>query len=76
SYTTAEEIIEKQADIIRSFQEDEEDREFIGEVCVDSGQLMIIDPCYLHEWKSGEYGAEDGNHYDQACKASLSDKKY
>lgn len=28
-------------------------REFIGEVGVDSGQVMIIDPCYIEsEWKN------------------------
>lgn len=29
-------------------------RELIGEVFVDSGQLMIGDPCYLKDWKDGD----------------------
>ena len=27
----------------------------IGDVGVDSGQLMICDPCYLNEWEKEEY---------------------
>lgn len=47
----------------------------IGEVMVDSGQLAIIDPCYLGRWQHGEYMPEVNgpvNDYDAACKASLS----
>jgi len=58
----------------------------IGEVCVDSGQLMIIDPCYLHDWKDGEFfldknnegipteelPPEKFNHYHEACLATCS----
>ena len=29
--------------------------QYIGRVAVDSGQLMIIDPCYLHNWKDTAY---------------------
>lgn len=32
----------------------------LGEVCVDSGSLMITDPCYIStEWKDVEYVRED-----------------
>ncbi|MFF2890768.1 DUF4241 domain-containing protein [Paenibacillus sp. NPDC057967] len=47
----------------------------IGEVMVDSGQLAIIDPCYLNRWQHGDYEpetAEPTNDYDAACKASMS----
>lgn len=39
----------------------------LGEVGVDSGGLIIVDPCYLSKWKDGEYGKN--NHYTKACKA-------
>ncbi|QNK54548.1 DUF4241 domain-containing protein [Paenibacillus sp. PAMC21692] len=47
----------------------------IGEVTVDSGQLAIIDPCYLERWQHGEYMPEvngPANDFDSACKASVS----
>jgi len=48
----------------------------MGVVGVDSGQLMIMDPCYVDsEWKkddgSGEYG---GGTYEQCCKVTSSKK--
>lgn len=43
----------------------------IGYCPVDSGQLIIVDPCYLGEWKHGGYGEADGNHYHEACTATL-----
>lgn len=47
----------------------------IGHAAVDSGQLIVVDPCYLREWRDGDYHpgptpAPDGNHYDAACKAT------
>jgi len=27
----------------------------VGDCSVDSGQLIIIDPCYLDEWRDGEF---------------------
>ena len=38
----------------------------IGNVAVDSGQILIVDPCYLSEWKDGEYG-DLKSHYGRAC---------
>jgi len=47
----------------------------IGECGVDSGQLLIIDPCYLSSWKDGEYAGEDkksDNSYARACGITVS----
>jgi len=47
---------------------------FIGYVGVDSGQVMITDPCYLSEWKADEF-KEQGTRLDYsyvgACNATL-----
>jgi hypothetical protein len=47
----------------------------IGECSVDSGQLLIIDPCYLGSWQDGNFdpdkmdeGAPVQNNYDEACR--------
>ena len=43
----------------------------IGKCGVDSGQLLIIDPCYLNKWKDGEVDFDKKkylNDYDEACK--------
>lgn len=47
----------------------------IGEVWVDSGQVMIVDPCYLGDWKDD--GLVDGKtegtfDYSGACAVTLS----
>ncbi len=47
-------------------------KKIIGVCGVDSGQLIIVDPCYLRDWKHGEYGDKDG-HYDESCQATLAD---
>jgi hypothetical protein len=44
-------------------------KKLIGYVAVDSGQLLIADPCYLRDWKNGDYPG--GNHYARACRISL-----
>ena len=31
------------------------DWEKIGSFGVDSGQVLITDPCYLHDWKDGDF---------------------
>ena len=28
--------------------------ELVGHVCVDSGQIMVVDPCYVKGWKDGD----------------------
>lgn len=49
----------------------------VGDVAVDSGQVLVVDPCYLHEWKHGEFDpdanvrAEPKNSYAAACKMTL-----
>lgn len=46
----------------------------IGSVAVDSGQLMVVDPCYLGRWKDDEFdnpNAEEES-YSNACKKTLS----
>jgi len=48
----------------------------IGVCGVDSGQLMIIDPCYLSDWRDGELDlngeeAPDKNSYDAVCRTTL-----
>src|SRR5207248_2011462 len=45
----------------------------LGSCGVDSGQLMICDPCYLREWRDGDHDKTD-NHYGAACAATLSEK--
>lgn len=54
----------------------------IGHVAVDSGQLMVCDPCYLDSWEDQsewkkESDDENGLYsfsYNGACGATLSDK--
>lgn len=52
-------------------------RELIGYVGVDSGQLIVVDPCYLGEWTDGDYFPDDPtpqNDYDKACKITDKDR--
>lgn len=45
-------------------------KKIIGYTTVDSGQLIIVDPCYLGEWKDGE--SDDlTSHYGKACEQTL-----
>lgn len=58
----------------------------LGHVSVDSGQVLIVDPCYLKDWQHGEMGHcepntdgpgwtfedEPKNHYDECAHATLS----
>ncbi|MEY4572162.1 MAG: hypothetical protein RLZ10_1388 [Bacteroidota bacterium] len=34
--------------------------EIVGYVGVDSGQVMIVDPCYLREWEDNEFDYQTG----------------
>ena len=53
----------------------------IGSVYVDSGQLMITDPCYLTRWINNEFvdskleAPPYSYSYDGACNATLSPNK-
>ena len=56
----------------------------IGQVAVDSGQIMIIDPCYIKDDFNNEFdpntkGQESSSYemnYDGCCNATLSNKGY
>ena len=56
----------------------------IGEVAVDSGQIMIIDPCYIEQDFSNQFSGEYENdpkseyemNYDGCCKATLNENGY
>lgn len=54
---------------------DTKDMERIGYCGVDSGQLMVCDPCYINsEWAKSEFGekVEDGHFsYAGACKGTI-----
>jgi len=53
---------------------DEKTLRLIGHVGVDSGQLIITDPCYLDSWESDEFDSADAplNYsYSGACAATL-----
>lgn len=53
---------------------DDKTLRLIGHVGVDSGQVMITDPCYLSDWKDDEFGSSDAplNYsYSGACAATL-----
>jgi hypothetical protein len=51
----------------------------IGSVYVDSGQLMITDPCYLKRWKNDKFvdcnEAPYSYSYNGACNATMSPDK-
>ena len=50
----------------------------LGKITVDSGQVIIVDPCYIDgnwvESKEGE-GEYGGGTYEKCCKASESKRK-
>lgn len=49
----------------------------IGVVGVDSGQILITDPCYIgSQWKDSDFDAGKKGEYSYggACKATMSDK--
>ena len=48
------------------------EKKIIGHCGVDSGQLLIVDPCYLEEWKNGNYGEKEDNHYNDCTNTTLS----
>lgn len=45
------------------------ERKIIGSCAVDSGQLLIVDPCYLSKWSDGDCGED--NDYNTACGLTL-----
>jgi hypothetical protein len=57
-------------------------RELLGYVGVDSGQLLITDPCYISDFKNNEYAAPHETKqgkteysYAGACHATLGEKQ-
>ncbi|RJX17707.1 MAG: hypothetical protein C4570_07840 [Ammonifex sp.] len=43
----------------------------LGRAAVDSGQLMICDPCYIgSHWKHGNNGGLGGGSYQECCEAT------
>ena len=51
-------------------------REKVGEVWVDTGQLIIVDPSYLRDWEANRFNDEDPEDnsfsYAGACNTTLS----
>lgn len=50
----------------------------LGVVGVDSGQLLITDPCYLASWKNDEYNEDQDKpeySYSGACHVTLSENR-
>ena len=50
----------------------------LGSVSVDSGQVIIVDPCYLKYWEDGDYEPSSETHensYDECCKATISKQR-
>lgn len=45
-------------------------RKLLGYCAVDSGQILLVDPCYLSEWVDGE--SDGDNHYAIACRTTQS----
>ena len=44
----------------------------VGHITVDTGQIIITDPCYLKGWKPGELYAEPAdNDYTKSCELSM-----
>lgn len=50
-------------------------KKLLGYITIDSGQVLIIDPCYLGNWKDGEMDSHDNNDYKKTCDLSLSKNK-
>jgi len=60
-------------------------RKLLGRFGVDSGQVMICDPCYLKDWKADEFQSSPDESrkrkwnrtkkfsYDGACRETLSE---
>jgi hypothetical protein len=66
----------EEIDYLKQELEERTPSEHIGSVLVDSGQLIITDPCHLEEWEHGDYCPGAENSYAEACNASLSDEGY
>jgi hypothetical protein len=47
----------------------------IGYCGVDSGQILLIDPCYVWKDNFTGIGEPTGGNYDAACRITLSDQQ-
>lgn len=45
--------------------------ELVGKIPVDSGQIMLIDPCYVRKDFESEYDDKPALNYAGACKVTL-----
>ena len=51
-------------------------KKILGYITVDSGQILIVDPCYLSHWKDGKFEVgKYGNHYSWASNITCSEKQ-
>ena len=50
--------------------------ELVGTVAVDSGQIMVIDPCYVWDDDFALGGAPTGGKYDAVCRVTTGDKGF
>ena len=50
--------------------------EKVGYIGVDSGQVMLIDPCYIKNDFESEFKAKPGLNYAGACEVTLSSEGY
>jgi len=48
----------------------------VGHVGVDSGQIMIVDPCYVLDDDFEPGGKATGGKYDAVCRMTLGKKGY
>jgi hypothetical protein len=51
----------------------------IGDVAVECGRVVVVDPCYLRKWKAGEFYPEVEqalNSYDEAMKLTEGEPGY
>lgn len=54
-------------------------KKYVGEVWVDSGQVMIVDPCYLKSWEDTDAFPDEKPegtfNYSGACEVTLSEER-
>lgn len=51
-------------------------RKKVGSIGVDSGQVLIIDPCYVLDDEFNPNSEPTGGKYDAVCRTTLSDDGY
>ena len=48
----------------------------VGSIGVDSGQVMIVDPCYVLKDDFALGGSPTGGMYDETCRLTVGDPKH